>query len=128
MSAFADVEAIEPLQIWTGALGRVVKGEKLTLAIVELDPGSVIPEHRHDNEQVGVCVTGSLIFRIGEETRELVPGGTWRILGGIPHEVVAGPDGAVAIETFAPVRDDWESLERMAPKPPRWPIGEGNRS
>jgi quercetin dioxygenase-like cupin family protein len=121
MSAFADIAAVAPQRIWEGVAGRVVQGEKLTFAVVELDADSVIPEHSHDNEQVGVCVAGSLAFRIGDETRELGPGGTWRILAGIAHEVRTGPDGAVVIETFAPPRDDWETLERIGPTRPRWP-------
>jgi quercetin dioxygenase-like cupin family protein len=121
MSAFAAVEALVPQRIWDGVVGRIVQGEMLTLAVVELDPGSVIPQHSHDNEQIGICVAGSLTFRIGEETRTLGRGGTWRILGGTPHDVETGPDGAVVIETFAPTRDDWQGLERVAPTRPRWP-------
>ena len=120
MSAFADVATIPAQRIWEGVVGRVVHGEKLTLAVVELDGGSVIPEHSHENEQVGVCVAGSLRFRIGDETREVGPGETWRILAATPHEVVTGPEGAVVIEAFAPIRRDWEKLERV-PARPRWP-------
>lgn len=121
-SAFADIAAIRPQLIWDGVVGRVVQGEKLTLVVVELDPGSVIPEHSHENEQVGVCITGSLDFRIGDETRALGPGATWRIRGNTPHEVETGPEGAVVIETFAPVRADWDELERLDPARPRWPL------
>ena len=33
----------------------------------------------HENEQLGMVITGSVTFTIGDETRELGPGGTWRI-------------------------------------------------
>jgi hypothetical protein len=33
--------------------------------------------------------------------------------------VTAGPDGAVVIDVFAPVRGDWEELEKSAPREPR---------
>lgn len=121
MSAFADIADIAPQQIWAGVLGRVVHGERLTMALVELDPGSVVPEHSHENEQVGILLRGSLDFRVGSETRELGPGGTWRILADTPHEVRTGPEGAVLIEIFSPPRDDWEQLERQEPRPPQWP-------
>jgi quercetin dioxygenase-like cupin family protein len=120
MSSFADVATLPARRIWDGVVGRVVHGEQLTLAIVELEPGSVIPEHSHVNEQVGVCVAGSLRFRVDDETREITPGQTWRILAEIPHEVVTGPAGAVVIETFAPPRADWSDLESVD-APPRWP-------
>jgi hypothetical protein len=35
--------------------------------------------------------------------------------------VTAGPEGAVAIETFTPVRADWDSLERGEVSTPLWP-------
>ncbi len=120
--AFRDIGAIAPQRIWDGVLGRTVHGERVTLTVVELDPDCIVPEHSHDNEQLGILVHGSLTFRVGEETRELEPGGTWRILANVPHEVRTGPDGAVVIETFAPIRDDWEQLEHREPTQPRWPI------
>jgi quercetin dioxygenase-like cupin family protein len=73
-----------------------------------------VPEHRHDNEQLGVLIRGSMRFRIGEETREFGPGASWRILSNTPHEVTAGPEGALAVESFAPARSDWAGLERLA--------------
>ena len=79
MSAFADIGALSPQQIWDGVRGRAVHGERLTLSVVELDADTLIPEHSHDNEQVGMVVTGSLTFRVGDEVRALGPGGTWCI-------------------------------------------------
>lgn len=116
-SAFADVSAIAPLQIWPGVTGRVVHAERVTLAVIELVAGSVVPEHSHANEQVGVLLRGSLRFRVGDETRQLGPGGTWRILARVPHEVETGPDGATLIEVFSPPRADWKGLERRDPAP-----------
>jgi len=121
MSAFADIAAVAPKQIWDGVLGRVIHGDRVTLAIAELDPDTVIPEHNHENEQVGMIITGSLTFRVGEETRELGPGGTWRIPATVPHRVQTGPDGAVVVEVFAPPRSDWDSLECLKTCQPRWP-------
>jgi quercetin dioxygenase-like cupin family protein len=121
VSAFSDMRRLERLAIWDGVTGRVVQGERGTLVIVELEPGSVVPEHRHDNEQLGVCAAGSLTFRIGDESRELGPGDTWLIPSDVPHEVRVGPEGAVVIETFVPARADWAALERLEATPPRWP-------
>jgi quercetin dioxygenase-like cupin family protein len=121
MGSFGDIATTEPLRIWEGVLARTVDGEQLSLAVVELDPGSVVHEHSHDNEQLGVVVSGSVTFRIGEETRELGPGGTWKIPPNAPHEVHAGPEGAVVIDAFAPARDDWQTLERLPVRSPRWP-------
>jgi quercetin dioxygenase-like cupin family protein len=118
---FVDLDAISPVAIWEGVIVRAVHGERTTLGVVELDPGSTVPEHRHENEQLGIVLRGSLRFRVGDETRRLGPGGTWRIPANTPHEVTVGPDGAVVLDVFAPVRDDWAALEPVAQRRPRWP-------
>ena len=96
-------------------------GERITLAVVELDPGAVVAEHAHENEQLGIVLQSSMRFRVGDEIQELGPGGTWTIPANTPHEATAGPDGAVVIDVFAPPRDDWAELEPLAARPPRWP-------
>lgn len=121
MSRFDDLAALGPVDIWDGVRARIVDGEQCSFAIVELGASSVVREHAHPNEQLGMVVSGSVSFRIEDETRELGPGGTWRIPAGAPHEVHTGPEGAVVIDVFAPARDDWRALERSDPQTPRWP-------
>ena len=121
MSAFSDVRTIGPQQIWSGLTGRTVHGEQITLSLIEIDPGAKVPEHSHPNEQVGILISGSMTFRIGDETKELGPGETWIILADVPHSVVAGSGGAVVIEVFAPPRTDWLDLETRESGPGRWP-------
>jgi quercetin dioxygenase-like cupin family protein len=118
MTAFDHLSEIVPLRIWAGVVGRAVAGKEATLAAIELDPGVVVPEHQHPNEQTGLLLRGSLRFRIGDETQNLTPGATWVIPGNTPHDVQAGPDGAFLVELFAPPRTDWGGLERLEPSPP----------
>jgi quercetin dioxygenase-like cupin family protein len=120
MSAFADVSTITAQRIRDGVRGRSVHGERVTLALIELEPDAVVPEHAHDNEQVGLLLEGSIRFRIGDETRVLGRGETWCIPSHTPHDVAAGPDGAVLVEVFAPPRADWHALAD-APGASRWP-------
>jgi unsaturated pyranuronate lyase len=112
MSAFGGIDRLEHIRIWGGVTVQAVEGDRTTLAVVDLEPGANVPEHRHDNEQLGVLIRGAMHFRVGDETRDLAPGDTWRILSDVPHEVTAGPEGALAIECFTPVRGDWATLER----------------
>ena len=121
MSAFAELPSVPPLPIWDGVVGRAVHGDRLTFSVVELDPDTVIPEHSHENEQVGMVVAGSVTFRVGDETRDLAPGGSWCIRAHMPHEVKTGPNGAVVIEAFSPSRMDWQALTAAPPREPRWP-------
>ena len=122
MSAFADLAGLGPQDIWDGVSVRAVHGARITFGIVELDSNAVVPEHSHENEQLGMVLSGSLTFRIGDESRELRPGDTYVIPGNVPHEVTTtGPNGAVVIDVFAPTRADWSQFEPQAPREPRWP-------
>ncbi len=118
MSAFSDIGEVEVLRIWEGVHARAVAGSEATFAWIELDPNTVVPEHRHVNEQTGMLLRGTLTFTIGSETKELRPGALWVIPANVPHTVAAGPDGAALAELFAPPRDDWAGLERLSPAPP----------
>jgi quercetin dioxygenase-like cupin family protein len=121
VSAFEELHAIPPQLLTEGYLARAFHGEHLTLAVVEIAPGAPLPEHQHVNEQFGMVIEGSLLFRVGEEERELQPGGTWRIPSGTPHSAVAGEQGAVVIDVFSPPRRDWSALDSFEPQTPRWP-------
>lgn len=125
MSALVDLAELPLLEIWGEQVrARRLEGERITLAVVELAPGARIPEHRHAQEQLGICVRGSVTFRAGDEVRELEPGGTWRVAPDVAHEVVAGPEGAIAIDVFSPVRSDWE-FPLLEPRAPIWPVSKG---
>jgi quercetin dioxygenase-like cupin family protein len=121
MSAFDDLAAVRPLRIWDGVAARDVHGRQATMAVVELDPDALVPEHHHLSEQLGLVIGGTVTFRVGDETKELGPGSTWSIPSDVPHEVRAGPDGAVVIDVFAPPRDDWGDVQRDEPRTPQWP-------
>lgn len=115
----ADVPAID---VWGETVqARVIAGDQASLALVELQPGALVPGHQHEHEQLGMCLAGSIEFTVDGEQRLLGPGGTWRIPSNAPHHAVAGPDGAVVVDIFSPVRADWFDLPASAPRPPRWP-------
>ena len=125
MSNLENLADLPLLEIWGDAVrARRLEGERITLAIVELAPNAVVPEHRHAAEQLGMVLRGQMHFTVDGETRDLGPGGTWRILGDRPHDVVAGPEGAVVIDVFTPIRSDWIDRPIVDPAPaPKWPDG-----
>lgn len=71
-----------------------------------LQAGSPLPVHDHPQEQTGYLVSGRLRLTIGAETREVGPGDSWSVPGGVPHGAEVLED-AVAIEVFSPVREDY---------------------
>ncbi len=112
MSAFEDAASIPPQQVWDGNPRPAGARGASDDAVVEPEPGAVAAEHRHDHEQLGIVLRGSIRFRVGGEERDLGPGGTWRIASETAHVAVAGPDGATVIDVFALSRDEWRELEQ----------------
>jgi quercetin dioxygenase-like cupin family protein len=84
----------------------LVHGDKTLMSEFLLDKETVLPKHSHPHEQTGYLVSGRIRLAIGNETRELFPGDSWCIAGGIEHgaEII---ENAVAIEIFSPVREDY---------------------
>ena len=117
-----DMSSVPALDVWGESVqARVVAGERASIALVELGPAALVPEHRHEHEQLGIVIEGSMTFTIEGTSRELGPGGTWRIPSNAIHHAVAGPEGAVVLDVFSPIRADWSALPRSAPRPMRWP-------
>jgi quercetin dioxygenase-like cupin family protein len=112
---------MRPYQIWAGAVARAVSGERLTMAVIDLDPNLHIPEHHHDNEQLGFVLQGNVTMVIGGEEMDLGVGEAYSIRSNVPHSARTGREGATVVDIFAPVRADWEKAERLNPSPGRWP-------
>ena len=118
---FRPLADLRPYKVWDHVYARAINGERMTLAVIDLEPNSVVPEHHHENEQLGFVLRGSLTFTIGGEKRELHAGDTYAIPSHVPHDVVVGPEGSSVVDSFAPIRADWEKLDRPDPFPPEWP-------
>ena len=118
---YAKLAELEPLAIWPGVVARTVSGDRLTLAVVDLEPNSDVAEHHHDNEQLGVVLKGEITFTIDGTVRSLHAGDSYVIPSDVPHSAVAGSAGATVVDVFAPMRADWESKERLPAGAGNWP-------
>jgi quercetin dioxygenase-like cupin family protein len=76
-----------------------------------LEHGAVVPEHSHMNDQVGYIVFGRMQMTIGGQTRELHPGDSYAIPGGVKHSALALAD-TLAIDVFSPPRNDYRTEAR----------------
>jgi quercetin dioxygenase-like cupin family protein len=121
MSTFKSLEQIRPHILRDGVLARAVTGERLTLAVIDLEPNSMVPEHKHENEQLGFVISGSITMTVGSEKLKLEAGDTYAIPSNTSHAAHAGPDGATVVDAFAPLRADWADLKRAEPSAGRWP-------
>lgn len=90
-----------------GVTGKIASGERIMFSLVTLEPGAVVPEHAHPHEQMGMLVSGEMDLSVDGRTRRLTGGEIYLIPGGVPHGAAAGPDGAVALDAFAPPREEY---------------------
>ncbi len=88
---------------------KMVYGEKAMLTLIELDDGTVVPQHSHENEQITYVLSGRMRFWFGADREteiEVGPGETLVIPSSVPHEALMIGD-VVEMDIFAPPRQDW---------------------
>ena len=84
----------------------LVYGEKTLMAEFRLSKGADLPAHQHPHEQTGYLVSGRIDLTIDGRVHAVQPGDSWCIPGGVTHSAKVYED-AVAVEVFAPVREDY---------------------
>ncbi len=82
---------------------QIVTGEHMHLIRAVYEPGTTYPMHSHPHEQFSLLLSGRLLLRVGDETREIGPGDGWYAPADVPHggEVLGG-DPAVFIDVYSP--------------------------
>ena len=86
---------------------RIVTGEKVMAAIVDLKEGAFVPSHSHDKEQIPYVVSGCLRFTMGDgSVIDVRSGETLVIPSNVEHAAVALED-TVDMAFFSPIRQDW---------------------
>ena len=120
-TTYGSVSGLEPYAIWRGATARAIHGERLTVAVVDLEPDLEVPEHHHDNEQLGFVLKGHVTMVIAGASQRLGVGDTYVIPSNVPYFAFTGSDGVTVVDVFAPVRADWEQAARLDPSPGAWP-------
>jgi quercetin dioxygenase-like cupin family protein len=93
--------------IFPGVTIRTCAAEKMMLSYVNLAPHSVVDEHSHPHEQVGMVLEGQVRFFIGDEEKVLGKGDMFRIPGNVKHHVIALEEPVRVLDIFYPVREDY---------------------
>lgn len=89
-----------------GVTAAATHGAQLSAALYSLDPGVVVPEHRHVNEEFGQVIRGSLELFHSGETHALGAGDAFLLAADVPHGARAGAEGCELLECYAPPRGD----------------------
>jgi len=102
-------EDMPKAELKAGVARRLVSTERMMLAHVYLDQGSIVPTHAHDNEQLTYILEGALRFWLGEDESEVVDvraGEVLHIPSGLPHKAEA-LEQTLDVDIFCPPRQDW---------------------
>lgn len=110
----SEVTAADPRISWGalrapgpvgGVTAAVTHGARLSAALYTLEPGAVVPEHAHENEEFGQVISGSLELQCAGQTMVLGAGEAFLVPGGVPHGARANAEGCELVECYAPPRD-----------------------
>ena len=105
---FPDLRSRPDRELFPGVTVRTTWGERMMMSFVRLAPGAVVPPHSHPHEQMGMLLEGELEFTLGDETKHLKVGDLWCVPGNVVHTVIAGPNGAYALDIFSPPREEYK--------------------
>jgi quercetin dioxygenase-like cupin family protein len=101
---FDDVKAFE---LAAGVSGRPLFGAGAMLNLIEFEPGSTVPLHSHPHEQLGMVLRGMQALVVDGVPHELGPMEGYVLPGGVEHAAYCGPEGALVLDIFQPVREDY---------------------
>ena len=108
-------EDIPPFTLADGVSGRPLFGEGAMLNLIEFESDAVVPLHSHPHEQLGIVLRGMQALVVDGVPHELGPMEGYALPGGVEHSAYCGPEGALVLDVFRPVRDDYrERWEREA--------------
>ena len=104
-----------PFPQFPGLTARLVAGDRLMTLLGRLEPGTVLPLHRHPHEQLTYVLEGTAHLQIGDEGRDLGPGDGAMIPDEVLHGIVrVGPTGCTILEVYTPLREEYLAAMRQA--------------
>ena len=107
---FVHLEDVRAFELVAGVTGRPLFGDGAMLNLIEFEPGAVVPLHSHEHEQLGIVLRGEQVLVVEGVEHPLRPLDAYVIPGGVEHSAHCGPEGALVLDVFQPVREDY--LER----------------
>jgi quercetin dioxygenase-like cupin family protein len=85
----------------------IYTGKNIQVVEYHFPANKVFPPHKHDiHEQMGDLVSGKMEFKVGDETRMLLPGDYYHAPIGVVHNTRTLDEPAVLVDIFSPPRDD----------------------
>jgi len=85
---------------------KLITGDRIMMSHVILKKGSVVPAHKHENEQITYILSGALKFEVNGKDIVLREGDVLHIPSNVVHSAVALED-TLDLDVFSPPRQDW---------------------
>lgn len=101
---FAPIDRQPTITPTPGVHIQPVPGARVMLCRVTIDPDGEAPVHAHEEEQMGIVLSGGGDFHLGGEIRRVGPGDTYHAPPGVAHGLAAGAEGCTVIDVFSPPR------------------------
>jgi quercetin dioxygenase-like cupin family protein len=106
---FVRLDAIRAFELATGVSGQPLFGAGAMLNLIRFEPGATVPLHSHPHEQLGIVLEGMQALVVDGVTYELGPLEAYVLPGSVEHSAHCGPDGALVLDVFTPVREDYHA-------------------
>jgi len=110
---FVRFDDVAPFELAAGVTGRPLFGEGAMLNVIDFEPGAVVALHSHPHEQLGIVLRGMQALVVDGVSHELGPMEGYVLPGDVEHSAYCGPEGALVLDVFHPVREDhrerWEN-------------------
>ncbi|MHA1976475.1 MAG: cupin domain-containing protein [Candidatus Hodarchaeales archaeon] len=97
---------IKEHEVVTGFKGQFIHTENLTIAHWSITAGSILPEHKHHQEQVTNLIKGEFEMHCDEKNVKLESGGVVVIPSNALHSGKALTDCYI-VDVFYPTREDY---------------------
>ena len=112
---FIRFDDVRSFVLAEGVTARPLFGSGAMLNLIAFDPGAEVPLHSHPHEQLGLVLRGMQALVVNGVAHELRPMEGYVLPGGVEHSAYCGPEGALVLDVFQPVREDY--LERWSALP-----------
>jgi quercetin dioxygenase-like cupin family protein len=91
-------------EVYPGIGRKSASGERMTATVYDFGPARKFPLHEHDEEQIVFVVEGEIRFSSATSSETVAPGTLLIIPPDLPHDAVAGPNGARVFRVVSPAR------------------------
>ena len=104
---FVRLDSIRAFELAAGVSGRPLFAHGAMLNLIRFEPGATVPLHSHPHEQLGIVLEGMQALVVEGTAYELGPLEAYVLPGRVEHSAYCGPDGALVLDVFTPVQEDY---------------------